>query len=123
VFMRGSGQAMNLDHHRNAPYENLFTDLDVGDPARLWKSGGDRDRGPHAGARETLWNVRHRGHPMPLPGAADFDKRVDASWPLLNLIQVEGYAQTSERDNVWVDPAPGATPNLYVAQLRKRLGL
>lgn len=122
VFMRGTGQAMSLDHHRNAPYENLFTDLDVGSPAHLWKSGGDRDRGPHAGARETLWNVRHRGHPMTLPGAADFDKRVDAGWPLLNLVQIEGYAPTTAGDNVWVYAAPGGPPNLYEAQLRARRG-
>jgi hypothetical protein len=38
VFERGSGQSLNFDHHRNAPYENLFTDLDVGDPQRLYKS-------------------------------------------------------------------------------------
>ena len=100
--------------------------MKISSPISTWETRPVSGRAAEIGIaalRETLWNVRHRGHPMPLPGAADFDKRVDASWPLLNLIQVEGYAQTSERDNVWVDPAPGATPNLYVAQLRKRLGL
>lgn len=120
VFMRGTGQAINLDHHRNAPYENLFTDLEVGSGARLWKSGGNRDRGPHAGVRETLWNVRHQGPAMALPGAADFDKRIDRGWPQLNLVRVEGYAPTSAQDNVWVEPAPEASPNLYEAQRRRR---
>jgi Domain of unknown function (DUF4955) len=122
VFMRGAGEAMALDHHRNAPYENLFTDLDVGSPDRLWNSGGDAAGGPHAGVRETLWNVRHRGHPAPLPGALHFDKSNDLGWPQLNLIGVAGYAPTTEQDNVWVDPAPGASQNLYEAQTRARIG-
>jgi hypothetical protein len=119
VFMRGSGEAMALDHHRDAPYENLFTDLDVGSAARLWKSGGDLNRGPHAGLRETVWNVRYHGGLPPLPGALRFDKP-DMGWPQLNIIRVEGYAPTNERDNVWVDPAPSAPSNLYEAQLRRR---
>jgi hypothetical protein len=122
VFMRGSGEAMGLDHHRNAPYENLFTDLDIGSPARLFKSGGDVERGPHAGVRETLWNVRHRGHPPPLPGALHYDRPVDAGWPELNLIEVEGYAATSPDSPVWIDPAPDAPPNLYETQRKARLG-
>ena len=118
VFMRGVAEAMGLDHHRNAPYENLFTDLDVGSPARLWKSGGDAARGPHAGVRETLWNVRHRGHPPALPGALHFDKP-DAGWPELNLVRVDGYAPTGAGDT-WIEPAPDAPPNLYEAQRRRR---
>jgi hypothetical protein len=116
VFMRGVGERMSLDHHRNAPYENLFTDLDVGDGARLWNSGGDANRGPHAGVRETLWNVRHRGEVPPLPGALHYDRPVDAGWPLLNLIRVPGFEPTSERENTWVWPAPDAPANLYEAE-------
>lgn len=122
VFMRGVGEALGLDHHRNAPYENLFTDLDVGSPARLFKSGGDAERGPHAGVRETLWNVRHRGHPPPLPGALHYDRPVDSGWPELNLIGVKGYAATSPDSPVWIDEAPDAPPNLYEAQRAARLG-
>ena len=120
VFMRGSAQSLSLDHHRNAPYENLFTDLDAGRPERLFRSGGDVSRGPHAGVRETLWNVRHRGQPPPLPGALHWDHPGDAGWPELNLVQVAGYAPTSERSNVWVSAAPGAPPNLYAAQREAR---
>ena len=54
VFRNGSGVALNFDHHRNAPYENLFTNLDVGDPSRAWQSSGRDDRGPHSGARSTF---------------------------------------------------------------------
>ncbi len=65
VFMRGRALSMNFDHHRNGPYENLFTDLDVGDPRRLFESSGRGDRGPHAGARETFWNIRANGGKTP----------------------------------------------------------
>ena len=58
VFERGRGVAMNFDHHRNAPYENLFTDIDVGDARRVWESSGRTDRGPHSAARATFWNIR-----------------------------------------------------------------
>jgi hypothetical protein len=119
VFQRGRALAMALDHHRNAPYDNLFTDLDVGDPTRLWKSGGDPARGPHAGVRATLWNVRHDGRPPPLPGAQHFDKP-DAGWPELNVIGVAGYAPAPETASCWIDPAPGLAPNLYELQRRAR---
>jgi hypothetical protein len=115
VFMRGTGVAINLDHHRNAPYENVFTDLDVGSPERLWRSSGDEARGPHAGVRETLWNVRYLGRPPPLPGAMHSNKP-DGGWPELNLLQVAGYPPTSEHESVWVEPAQGAPGNLYEAQ-------
>ncbi len=122
VFMRGVGESMSLDHHRNAPYENLFTDLDAGDGARLWNSSGDANRGPHAGVRETLWNVRFRGRPPLLPGALHYDRRVDAGWPLLNLVRVSGYPATSDPagNGVWIAPAPDAPPNLYEAQRARR---
>ncbi len=123
VFMRGEGEAMSLDHHRNAPYENLFTDLDVGDASRLWKSGGDASRGPHAGVRETLWNVHGRGRLPPLPGGMHFDRPVDPGWPLLNLVRVPGYpATTTDAGGAWVEPAPDAPPNLYEAQRARSVG-
>jgi hypothetical protein len=107
VFSRGTAHALSLDHHRNAPYENLFTDLDAGSPARLWRSGGDEDRGPPAGARETLWNVRYRGHAPPLP-----------DWPQMNVIGVEGYSPTRPEDDIWV--AVAGVPNLHEAQRRAK---
>lgn len=61
VFMNGRGQSLNFDHHRNMPYENLFTNLDAGDAARLWESSGQNERGPHTGVRTTFWNIRHTG--------------------------------------------------------------
>ena len=61
VFRKGSGVLLNLDHHRNGPYENLFTDIDAGNGRRLWYSGGSRNRGPHSAVRTTVWHIRHGG--------------------------------------------------------------
>ncbi len=114
VFMKGKGQALNFDHHRNAPYENLFTELNVGNPRRIWESSGRGDRGPHAGARETVWGLEHSGqNPQAVP-----------DWPQLNVIGVSGYKKQTTTDKLWVEPCEGNVEpgNLYEAQLQRRLG-
>jgi hypothetical protein len=60
VFVGGGGVDLSVDHHRRAPFENLFCDLQAGEGSRLWESGGDETDGPHGGARETFWNIRTR---------------------------------------------------------------
>ncbi len=69
VYSNGYGIDMDLDHHRRAPYENLFTEIQVGEGSRLWQNGGDRSDGPPAGARETFWNIR-ADRPQTIPGWA-----------------------------------------------------
>jgi len=114
VFERGDGVAINLDHHARAPYENLFTDIMIGDPKRLWASGGSPERRPHAGARTTLWNLRttHQVQPPAVP-----------NWAQINVIGLPGYRTQTTSDGVWIEPcAGGVTPaNLYRAQLARRL--
>jgi hypothetical protein len=112
VFRRGAAVSMNFDHHRNAPYENLFTNLDVGDPRRVWASSGRGDRGPHTGARETFWNIRAAKGKIP--------KRPD--WPLINIVGMAGYKPESSPTGPWVEPAVVQPPDLYEAQIKKRLG-
>lgn len=58
VISRGRGVDLSFDHHRYAPSENLFTDLDAGAGSRLWKCGGGAALGKHCGARGTFWNIR-----------------------------------------------------------------
>jgi hypothetical protein len=113
VFTRGSGLALNFDHHRNLPYENLFTDLDCGSGKRVWESSGRGDRGPHTGARETFWNIRCK----------DSFAKVPVDWPEINVIGLVGFkAETTDKQ--WIECVNGVTPpNLYDAQREKRLGL
>lgn len=115
VFMRGRGVALNLDHHRNGPYGNLFTALKTRDVSRLWQSSGRGDRGPHSAGWETVWGVAYETGKLPaLP-----------DWPLLNVVDVRGYAGKSPSDNgPWVEPrGPAAAgENLYMYQLRERVG-
>jgi hypothetical protein len=114
VFQNGKGHALNLDHHRNAPYGNLFTNLHSVDISRLWDSSGRGDRGPHSAGWETVWNLTYDHGKLPkLP-----------DWPLLNVVGVEGYPTREPSDNTpWVGPPAGdaAGPeNLYMYQLKKR---
>lgn len=66
VFRQGQGLDLVFDHHRKAPYENLFSDIHVGLGTRLWTNGGDTDAGPPSGARETFWKIR-TNTPQSLP--------------------------------------------------------
>ncbi|KAL4434216.1 hypothetical protein ABPG75_000657 [Micractinium tetrahymenae] len=69
VLERGQGADMNLDHHRNGPFANLFTDIDVGKGSRPFYSGGAEGRGANTGRATTFWNVRSSrpAHALQLP--------------------------------------------------------
>ncbi len=118
VFRNGMGRSINLDHHRNGPYENLFTNLDVGDPSRLWNSSGRGDRGPHSGARTTAWNLRHRGGDVGAP------RKPERMFPQMNIVGVTGYEKRTDAEGQWVEPLDGngvKPEDLYEAQLQRRL--
>ncbi len=111
VFSKGRTVQMTFDHHANMPYENLFTDIDAGDPLKLWVSGGRNDRGPHTGARSTFWNIRTKGSAAPLP-----------DWPMMNLIGVRGYSSDRDKDGSWIEKLSGVVPpDLHEAQRARRL--
>jgi hypothetical protein len=118
VCARGRAVDLSLDHHRSAPYENLFTDLDAGAGQRLWKCGGGADLGKHCGARGTFWNIR-AARPLNYP-PADFGP------PSMNLVALE-TDQPSEQtpEGKWfevIKPAEIQPRDLHAAQLRRRLG-
>lgn len=117
VCAAGKGVDLSLDHHKKAPYENLFTDIDLGAGTRPWKSGGGDDLGKHSGARETFWNLRAR-KPIPYP-PAEFGP---AS---MNLIGVfTDQPSTTNLSGKWLEAIPPGQlqpANLYQAQLRRRL--
>jgi hypothetical protein len=92
VFSRGRGVDLNMDHHREANYSSLFSDLDCGGGTRPFDSGGSRDRGAHAGAYSTYWNITGVGMLKFPPG--DFG-------PLLNFIGVEDNSPRQDSPNKW----------------------
>ncbi|PSC70392.1 Leukotriene A-4 hydrolase isoform A [Micractinium conductrix] len=57
VVSAGSGLDINLDTHRAATHNNLFTNIDCGRMLRPWQSGGDALRGAYRGANTTWWGM------------------------------------------------------------------
>jgi len=114
AFSKGEGVNINFDHHRGAPYENLFSDIDVGRGSRLWSSGGDRCAGPNSGARETFWNIRDQNGSPPSGRP---------SWPQINIIGATRPSMTPDREWVeGIDPADLFPQDLHESQLARRLG-
>ncbi|MAE18046.1 hypothetical protein CMK12_03735 [Candidatus Poribacteria bacterium] len=117
VCSNGRGVDLSLDHHKKAPYENLFSRIDLGVGTRIWKSGGGRALGKHCAARGTFWNIRAKKAQRWPP------KRFGPQ--MLNLIGVQ-TSQPSETnvDGKWfeaIDPAQLHPPDLHQAQLKCRL--
>lgn len=117
VVSRGRGLDLSLDHHRHAPNENLFTDLDAGAGTRLWHCGGGAALGKHCGARGTFWNIRSaRSLSYPPAGFGPSS---------MNLVGLE-TSQPSETnvEGKWFEAIPPAQlqpQNVHAAQLQKRL--
>jgi hypothetical protein len=117
VISAGRGVDLCFDHHKRAPYANLFTDIDLGAGARMYRSGGGADLGRHSAAWTTFWNIRAQRPQSWPPGNFAPD--------LINFVGVhtQEQPQTSERGR-WIepiDPAALAPSNLHEAQLRRRL--
>jgi hypothetical protein len=111
VFSRGRGRNLNFDHHRVAPYENLFTEIDAGTGDRLWLSSGPSDGGPQSAARTTLWNVRAARPPAAVPPYPQITIVGMTAWPAIRS------------DSAWIEPIPSdalVPRNLHEAQLARR---
>jgi hypothetical protein len=119
VTSRGRGVDLSLDHHRYAPNENLFTELDAGAGTRLWKCGGGAALGKHCGTRGTFWNIRSVS-PLNYPPAG-------FGPPTMNLIALfTKNPGESKLDGRWFEaiaPAAIQPQNLYEAQRSKRLSV
>ncbi|HTJ79311.1 MAG TPA: glycosyl hydrolase family 28-related protein [Rariglobus sp.] len=117
VVSQGKGVDLCFDHHKRAPYEILFTDIDLGLGTRPWKSGGGAGLGKHAGARVTFWNLRAAG-PLP-PPPKEF-----SPWSI-NLVGVDvGLPPVLDGAGTWreIMPTRELQPaDLYQAQLAVRL--
>jgi hypothetical protein len=111
VFSNGRGISVNFDHHRAVPFENLFTDIDVGSGSRLWKNGGSDCAGPNSGVRETLWRIQAIS-PQSYP-----------NYPQLTIVGMTAWPAT-QSDLTWIEPIPPASlvpANIHLAQLSRRL--
>eukprot|EP00879_Flechtneria_rotunda_P032519 GHRR01035736.1.p1 GENE.GHRR01035736.1~~GHRR01035736.1.p1 ORF type:complete len:835 (+),score=148.35 GHRR01035736.1:180-2684(+) len=58
VFMNGGGYDINLDHHRSSPYQNLFTNIDLGLGTRVFVASGDKTWGSHSAYYTTFHNLK-----------------------------------------------------------------
>jgi hypothetical protein len=117
VYSKGRGLNLSFDHHRNVPYENLYTNIDVGAGTEIWRSGGGEDLGAHCAARGTFWNIR-ANQSVALP-PDDW-----GPWSMNFVGLTTDAASSTKPDTRWVEAIPPADlqpPDLHEAQLRKRL--
>lgn len=116
VTSNGTGLDLCLDHHKRAPYENVFTNIDLGAGTRMWKSGGGADLGRECGARGTFWNIR-AARPQKHPGGFG-----PAS---INLVAVTTKAESrTDPQGQWIeniDPTQIEPRDIHQAQLQRRL--
>jgi hypothetical protein len=117
VFHRGKGVDMCFDHHKKAPHANLFTDLDLGDGRRMYRSGGGDALGKHCAAWGTFWNLRAQ-NPVKYPS--------EAFGPdLMNFVGVfSSEKPILDKAGKWWEPIPPAQlvpQDLYEAQVTRRL--
>lgn len=116
VFSRGRAMDFNMDHHKSAPYENLFTDIDAGDGTRLFGSGGAPGRGNHTAAGATFWNIRSKQ-------GADWPEhfKLDA----MNLVAMKMRGRDIKTpEGRWIEtirPGGITPPDIHLAMLQKRL--
>ena len=117
VSVNGKGVDLCFDHHKCAPYANLFADVDVGEGTRVWNCGGGADRGKHSAGYETFWAIRARktlSYPSLEFGPAS-----------MNLVGI--YTQTASEKNLngkWLEAIPPEKlfpQDLHQAQLARRL--
>ena len=115
VFRYGDGRRINFDHHRNAPYNNLFSNINVGNPDRIWKSGGRKSRGPRAARKATFWNIQYDAKQLTLL----------PNWPGLVYIGfINEHTVTVDNQQIYFENIKNLHPQeIYEAQLTKRANI
>lgn len=118
VFSAGRGVNLDFDHHKDTPYENLFTDIDCGAGERVWRCGGGASIGRQSAGWATFWNIR-ASRPPGLP---------PVGWGPKTMVFVavdSGLGNPDKAAGPWVEEfdARSITPrDLHAAQLERRLG-
>ncbi|HEY0947835.1 MAG TPA: glycosyl hydrolase family 28-related protein [Opitutaceae bacterium] len=119
VYADGRGADLCFDHHKDTPYENLFTDIDCGAGTRVWMNGGGDSLGRPCAGWETFWNIRAEAPIEPPP----------VSWGVksmnfVGLVTKTFYFSVLEPDGWWIEVIPPERlrpRNLHAAQLARRL--
>ncbi|MBI5768647.1 MAG: hypothetical protein HZA93_12685 [Verrucomicrobia bacterium] len=118
VFARGRGSDLCFDHHKDTPYENLFTAIDCGRGTRVWHCGGGASLGRHSAGWETFWGITAARPIAPPP----------KGWgPVtMNFVGLATKpAGTTEPAGPWWEALASADlqpRDLHAAQLARRLG-
>lgn len=118
VFARGRGVDLCFDHHKDTPYENLFTDIDCGRGTRVWHCGGGASLGRQSAGWETFWGITAAQPIAPPP----------RGWgpATMNFVGLATTAASSTSPaSPWWEAIAFAelTPrDLHAAQLMRRLG-
>jgi hypothetical protein len=114
VYANGRGRDLALDHHKDTPYENLYTNLDCGRGTRVWLCGGGASLGRHCAGWATFWNLRAARPISPPP----------ADWGPATM-NFAGIASTTAASTTpegrWWEPASALVPaDLHAAQWARR---
>jgi hypothetical protein len=131
VFRNGKGIAVAFDNHRLLPYSNLFTNINIGRPERMWWNSGSNTgttlRGPNSGFRTTYWGITYTpvspGLPIPVAKTDGF--------AFVNCIGVPGQKKAaspvakvnSQYIEIAGENETVAQPDLFIAQLNRRKSL
>ena len=117
VYSNGKGVNFTFDHHKRAPYENLYTEIDVGEGTKVWKCGGGKNLGKNCASRGTFWNIKS-AKPLHFPSATFAPDTIN----FVGLITKD--KEIKDRDGKWfevISPDKIFPLNLYKAQLKRRL--
>lgn len=116
VYAHGRGADVNFDHHKDSPYENLYTDSDCGRGTRVWRCGGGASLGRQCAGWGTFWNIRAAQPITPPP----------QGWgaPTMNFVGLLTKAPDARgADGWWIERLPAGglqPPDLHAAQLARR---
>jgi hypothetical protein len=114
VYSWGEGLRINFDHHRGGAFQNLYSQIDVGNVSRQWKSSGTPS-GHYTAAHETFWNIKPKAKTASLE-----------TWPAMNIIGKLDRVNRRGNDwyDAWIEPVRKLSPaDLHAAQLSRRLGV
>lgn len=100
VFLRGSGDDLNLDGHRQGPWATLYSQVNVGKGGRTFAKGGNADWGYPLGSYTTYYNIK-RDDKLPIGFPGPTTQGPCAFGTRLNFIGGEFGTQGPECDNYW----------------------